>query len=77
MRIKLTAILMMVSFLISCGSVTQKPFLPLPPQPIYPKISLEEVSCLPKSVKIKIKKRDKLKTEHILTLENIIKSTHK
>lgn len=76
MKAKLLALLMTVSFLISCSTVTTQAKLNLPPDIQYPKITLEEVECLPKSIKEKIKKRDQLKSQRIETLKNIIKSTH-
>lgn len=76
MKVKLLVLLMMVIFLTSCSSVPAKAKLPLPPALVVPKITLDEVSCLPESVKIKIKKRDQLKSKRIITLENTIKTTH-
>ena len=66
----------MVSFSISCGGISTKPNLKLPPVLIVPTVSLKDVKCLTKEVKVRIKKRDKLKSARITTLENIIKSTH-
>lgn len=76
MKAKLLALLMMASFSISCTSVPANVTLQIPPDIQYPKITLEEVECLPKSIKEKIKKRDRLKSQRIETLKNIIKSTH-
>jgi hypothetical protein len=75
-KTKLLALLMMVSFLISCSSIPSNAKLPLPPEIIYPSISLGDVSCLPKKTKEKIKKRDGMKSARIETLTNIIKKTH-
>ena len=76
MNLKLTAILLTASFLISCSSIGSQARLPLPPPIDYPKVSLEEVECLPDEVKKKILKRDRLKTARIKALTNTIRKTH-
>lgn len=63
----------------ACSTIAVNTEIPVPPQPSYPVFSSAEVkvlSTLPKNVRIKLILRDKLKTEHINVLENIIRATH-
>lgn len=62
---------------ISCYQTTAVK-LPIPDQPNYPKLTAEEVkatACLPEPVRRKLILRDKLKSDHIVELEDIIRAT--
>ncbi len=63
----------------ACTGIVSNTSLPIPNQPIYPVLTVQEiktVDTLPKVVRKKLILRDKLKTEHINELENIIRATH-
>lgn len=68
-------ILPFLLILCACSTVTPVS-LPIPPEPVYPKISGQDMRCLSDDAYSKIIKRDKMKSAHIKTLEGIIKSTH-
>lgn len=73
------ALICLILSLSACGTTAVSTKLPLPGQPTYPVFTEKEyraTKCLPESVKKKLILRDKLKTEHINELENIIKATH-
>ena len=64
-----------IILLTSCAHVTTAK-LPLPPEQTYPKIMPVELGCLSDETYIKLVKRDKMKTERIQTLREIIMSTY-
>lgn len=72
--------LMMATTLIlslsACQTIGSTPKLPVPVEPEYPKIQAEKLECLDKETMKSLVRRDELKTGHITTLENVIKTTH-
>ena len=59
-----------------CQSIGSTAKLPVPVQPEYPSVQAEKLQCLDKETMKALVERDTLKTEHITTLENVIKKTH-
>ena len=71
----MTATILILS-LSACGTIPTAPKLPIPQQPEYPKIQAEQLRCLDKETMKSLVERDQLKTDHIIELENIIRTTH-
>lgn len=60
----------------ACCATPEQARLQLPPSVNYPTISQPELQCLSGDAYRRLVVRDRLKTERITTLENIIKATH-
>ncbi|WP_372743281.1 hypothetical protein [Neptunomonas sp.] len=67
-----------IIFLSACQSATIPVVvkLPLPPEVTYPAIQVDALQCLSDETYSDLVRRDRMKTERIQTLTDIIRTTH-
>ena len=66
-----------ISLSLSCAHTPSSPRLPLPPVPPAPTVSADELRCVTDDAYRRLVLRERVFRAHILTLEAIIKTTHK